>query len=130
MTTMTRTPNTALLRLVLTHIEMHPHQWRQDMWRTDCGTAFCYAGWTVLLSGGRFAVEPDDPKIHYSTLVVPPGTDPTDTTAWRRIDEYAAELLGIPVDPTHRFAHPLFRPANTLDDLRRIVRQLCEGATS
>ncbi|WP_119728368.1 hypothetical protein [Thermomonospora amylolytica] len=128
--TLIRRPNVSLLRLVLTHIEMHPHQWNQRDWRTlsECGTAYCFAGWTVVLSGGKFAVNPYSNQI-CQTRVVPAGVDPTDVTKWQHVAEYAADLLGItPPIRGDAVIHPLFLAINTLDDLRRVVAELCEAA--
>lgn len=51
-------PNAELAYKVLDHIDAHPDQWDQDVWWTDqhyagCGSAGCFAGWAVVLSGGR-----------------------------------------------------------------------------
>jgi hypothetical protein len=43
-------PNAALAYAVLDHIDAHPEQWNQAKW--DCGTAACFAGHAVRLSGG------------------------------------------------------------------------------
>lgn len=43
--------NTELLERVLRYIELHPEEWDQDNWR--CGTSFCFAGHTALLSGWK-----------------------------------------------------------------------------
>ncbi len=45
--------NAALAYRVLDHIEAHPETWDQENW---CGTAQCFAGWAVALSGET----PDD----------------------------------------------------------------------
>ena len=117
--------NTSLLRLVLKHIEMHPNQWEQEVWQdptAECGTTYCFAGWTIVLSGGRFV-----DTIPYKAI--PPGADPNDKTQWRDIAEYACELLGLPFDNDtyYGYGHPLFHPDNTLNDLREMVTDLCEG---
>lgn len=43
--------NEALLREVMAFIKIHPERWNQQRWsqRTECGTTYCLAGWTVLL---------------------------------------------------------------------------------
>jgi hypothetical protein len=45
-------PNLPLLRAVLAQIDATPERWDQSMWalRTECGTAFCVAGWAVHIS--------------------------------------------------------------------------------
>jgi hypothetical protein len=47
-------PNAELAWRVLDHIDAHPEQWDQGKWigRAECGTVACFAGWTVMLSGG------------------------------------------------------------------------------
>lgn len=130
-------PNAPELRRVLAHIETHQDRWWQGIWRTDlsklgddsraeegrqmatCGTAFCFAGWKAELDGVRWASEAvagfgialDD------TIILPDGrvTDACD---------YATEALGLA--PAH--ARKLFRPDNTLEDLREIVAELCAEA--
>lgn len=42
------TPNAELAYRVLDHIDAHPKNWDQHHW---CGTAKCFAGWAVELSG-------------------------------------------------------------------------------
>lgn len=51
------TPNAELAYRVLDHIDANPEQWRQGEWigEAECGTVGCFAGWAVLLSGGRLA---------------------------------------------------------------------------
>lgn len=57
------TPNKALLKQTLEHIKTHQGDWIQSQWITpaddredpSCGTAYCFAGWAVALSG--FKVE-------------------------------------------------------------------------
>ena len=39
--------NVDLFVRVLAQIEKHPETWNQSVW--DCGTAACFAGWTVRL---------------------------------------------------------------------------------
>lgn len=44
------TPNAELAYAVLDQIDAHPEAWNQATWQ--CGTAACFAGWAVRLSGG------------------------------------------------------------------------------
>jgi hypothetical protein len=116
--------NTELLRLTLKHIEETPELWVQREWATptECGTAYCFAGWAAVLSGATFTT---------SWNVIPPGTDQP-----RDVDYYAAEILGI--EHTRgpsccaRCGNdgeiPLFEAHNTLGDLREIVARLIEEA--
>lgn len=48
---MTEAPNAELAYQVLDQIDAHPETWNQRVW--DCGTAACFAGWAVRLSGCR-----------------------------------------------------------------------------
>lgn len=47
---MSAKPNAELAYRILDRIDADPRSWRQDVW--DCGTAACFAGWAVRLSGG------------------------------------------------------------------------------
>lgn len=129
-------PNVELLRRTLEHIEATPLQWDQNTWAEDnypCGTTYCFAGWAVVLSGAAFAQETD--RI-MSGRVVPPGRSPFDRAEWRDVAEYAAGILGLPapeapVKETGQISGDipaLFDACNELDDLRRIVGELCEQA--
>jgi hypothetical protein len=48
-------PNAELAYRVLDQIEAHPELHKQGEWlvKTDCGTAGCFAGWAVMLSGAE-----------------------------------------------------------------------------
>lgn len=106
-------PNTALLHQTLTHIETHPDQWHQLDWatRTECGTAYCFAGWAVQLA--RPDAEPDFDGGRSTSVVIVDGVP-------RSIEVLASDLLGLDIDQSE----DLFACENTLDDLRRIVREL------
>lgn len=131
-----RRPNVELLRRTLEHIEANPREWDQGKWAEDnypCGTSHCFAGWAVVLSGAAFAQEADG---IVSGRVVEPGQNPFDRAEWRDVAEYAAQILGLPAPETPvketgqiSGAIPLlFDACNDLDDLRRIVGELCEQA--
>ena len=80
-------------------------QWNQDVYfsRAECGTAFCIAGKVVY----------DEGLTTYSTTL---GFEHFATPG-----ETAGKILGL---PTHRGHHPLFHACNTIDDLRRIAKDL------
>ena len=40
-----------LLKTVVNQILAHPETWRQQEWRSSCGTKHCVAGWCQLLAG-------------------------------------------------------------------------------
>lgn len=111
---MTAAPNVALLRQTMDAVLAHPELHRQSMWatRTDCGTAYCYAGMACHLSG----IEP-------AFDVWPAGTT-IRTAYWvadgREIGAVAQELLGLDDDS----AAALFRAANTTADLKHYVDQI------
>lgn len=106
--------NVDLLRRTLAHIEQHPEEWDQGTWR--CGTAACFAGHAAILAGGRWST---DSLLPYATanVVSPDGSV-------RFVAEFAEEQLGL----TDGQWGQLFHFENTLDDLRRIVGELCDGA--
>ena len=89
--------NADLARATLAAIEADLPHWRQSSWisTTDCGTAYCFAGWAV--------------RIH-------DGTDPDEETP---IQYKAEQALGL--DPW--LAKPLFAARNTLSELREMVAQ-------
>jgi hypothetical protein len=114
-------PNIDLLRKTMAHIEAHPETWEQAHWVSDkgCGTAYCFAGWTAALSGASI-----DSKGHVD---LPDGMR-------MHVSDYAAQLLGIPLQDTFADAvlevDHLFNGDNDLDALRRIVDELCAEGSS
>lgn len=120
-------PNIDLLKRTLAHIEADPENWFQGEWRIvnaehdpdRCGTSYCFAGWTLQLSGGKWAYPADD--IDRNHIVLTPEGEAD-------VAEVAAELLDID-DFYQTLSSHLFDPENTLDDLRRIVGELCAEAT-
>ncbi len=132
-------PNVELLRKTLAHIEAHPQTWFQATWaeliegaaENECGTAFCFGGWAAVLHGATITVD-DAPDGVADVLVTPPPGEPAnryDPAAdhWDEIDihAYARGVLGL----TYEQGVKLFDGFNTLDDLRRIVSELCEGGS-
>jgi hypothetical protein len=108
------TPNVPLLRQTMDHILAHPDLHRQNAWaiRTDCGTAYCFAGWACALSGlrvdqrdfGRY----DGRAVH--------------VTDGRYIEIAARDLLGLdPLSAAH-----MFDADNTTADLKHYVDQIAE----
>ncbi|XVQ07305.1 hypothetical protein ACQP1W_32450 [Spirillospora sp. CA-255316] len=115
------TPNVDLLKRTLAHIEAHPEEWDQNEWCTelDCGTAYCFAGWAIKLDGRATFTAVND-------FVIDEDGTSQDT------DDYAAGLLGIKsLERAERDCEEhLFAADNSLDDLRRIVGELCAEAES
>lgn len=107
-------PNTELLQRTLAHIEAHPDQWDQTMWatKTECGTAYCFAGWTVAIA------RPDAVPVFeddcFSTCEV------SVDGARVYIDELAIKLLGLSAGD----ADELFHASNTIEELREMVADL------
>jgi hypothetical protein len=106
-------PNAALAYRVLDHIDAHPEQWQQGQWigETECGTVACFAGWTVLLSGGHL----DD---HDLVSDVPEVTG-------LHVSIAAFDLLGVDDEElAHRGVGDLFNGGNTREDLGRLVAEI------
>lgn len=117
-------PNVELLRRVLAHIEAHPEQWDQLSYRAlvDCGTAYCFAGHVVGLTGGRWSAPIGAEDADDDDDELPPLEDCVDVgDVIQHVSYYAQNQLGI----TSGQADELFSPGNTLDDLRRIVGRIC-----
>lgn len=103
---MTAGTNDALFIDVLAQIEAHPKTWQQLWWseNTDCGTAYCMAGWACVLGGLKFK--------SYDTVT---------GDLWAPIA--ATDLLGV-VGRNVIGNGNLFDANNTLDDLYRISADL------
>lgn len=120
------TPNAELAYLVLDHIDAHPEDWNQRNW---CGTAKCFAGWTVELSGERV-------REYGQVIGQPDGV---------HVGERAAQLLGFINESQLNAAGPaavypdgepdedegeggpeyeLFSAVNTREDLGRLVAEI------
>lgn len=127
--------NKQLADQVLAQIEAHPETWDQTDWRTqrDCGTAYCFAGWAVEMSGRQYAVSVNCDCCNSAVVALP--------------DEAYAEPLSdfcdcdhggedVNVVTTYEAAHRalglkagtrgLFNGGNSLADLHRIVNLLAE----
>ncbi|BAH52255.1 hypothetical protein [Rhodococcus opacus] len=152
----TAKPNAALLNTVLAHIKANPDEWYQGDWRaprtylyndadgsdSPCGTAMCFAGWTVELTGGKFAHPADSSGYAegvFTGSVDDYGTGHFDDTAENahvvetdeglvHVEQYAMKALGLGIAD----ARLLFHGSNTLEDLHRRVDYLvarAEGRT-
>jgi hypothetical protein len=109
------TPNVPLLRKTLEHIEAHPQEWDQVRWR--CESGMCFAGTAADLDGAQWLYGAG-PMLRRRE------DDPAD-------DRYAPDRLHVRTRAQHILgisedqADDLFEATNTLDDLRRIVGELC-----
>lgn len=118
-------PNTELLKKTLAYIEEHPTTWNQLHWtghKHECGTTHCFAGWAAVLSGAQ---PDDDDEVRRDKL--PADIADVEFEHWPaakgflHVADAARHLLGL----TKAEADGLFRADNGLDDLRRIVAELC-----
>lgn len=106
------TPNTAELVAIYQHIKAHPETWKQDVFaeRTDCGTAYCVAGWAVTRAGDE-VVWPEGARLAQFVAI---------DGGYESISKRAAHLLGL----TEVEEDDLFDPINELDDLRAIIHAI------
>lgn len=111
------TPNAALARRVLEHIEAHPDSWLQSLWaqRSECGTTYCFAGWTIALTNPDAQFHFVDRGTWVAADVLIPGTG-----GHQEIPEAARNLLNL----SQYAAGQLFDARNSLDDLRAMVAEL------
>ncbi|GAA2681883.1 hypothetical protein [Actinoplanes palleronii] len=101
-------PNATLAYRVLDQIDAHPETWNQSTW--DCGTAACFAGWAVRLSGGIS----DD-----SEVVAGP-----DELTGMTVENAAYKVLGITVAQADPVDGWLFDAENDRQDLGRLVAEI------
>lgn len=106
-------PNAELAYRVLDHIDAHPETWSQGTW--DCGTAACFAGWAVRLSGGKV----DPLSINNPDPIVAEG--PEQIVGLAVPD--AAEIV-LQSDCRDADGLDLFDAANTREDLGRLVAEI------
>jgi hypothetical protein len=113
----------AKLEAVLDYIRMHPEEHHQDYWarRTDRGTTLCFAGTAVVLAGYQldWTYGPDTTE-----RCVTSAGGPLSLARAAFISVVAARELGL----TPEQAAALFSPADNLDDLERIVKDIANEA--
>lgn len=136
------TPNKALLKRTLQHIEEHPEEWNQDHWITlpgpSCGTAYCFGGWAVVLSGyqishaGYVTTDQLPDEIIYRLDALDRIGELPVTGRWADPGDVASILLGVPLwddcPDCLGGKHHLFCVCNRFEDLQRIVAELCGEA--
>lgn len=119
-------PNTELLQRTLAQIEAHPEQWDQRNFasQVNCGTSYCFAGWSIALDHptAAFLFEDAHPKQSVDRFADRVSLDPYAPDV-RWISTVAQELLGLSGDT----AEILFAAGNTLDELRAMVADLVAG---
>lgn len=106
--------NTALLEATMAQIREHPELHNQEHFftETDCGTAGCFAGWALMLSGYTKATPTP------LAGVISPNGD------WLGAWQSAEDLLGL----TPAEAGALFSPANSRKALELMVEDLVNGS--
>lgn len=128
----TTTPNADLLDLVLHTVTARAthgpdcigRDWDQSVWHTNvlaedgtrCGTAYCFAGWTVELSDRAQWIDPTDLMV---VVELEDATKPLETT----VPVAARRLLGL----TTEQANLLFDADNTLDQVAGHVAAIKAG---
>lgn len=112
-------PNADLAYAVLDQIDAHPDSWEQDWWWSDgvpnsCGTAGCFAGWAVALSGEKPYLGPSVGGVFVADRAAQLlGFESRPDMHW------AMEAVGL-VDEAG-FGEDLFHSGNTREDLGRMV---------
>ena len=114
--------NVELFQAVVDAIHNDPKSHDQTTWarKTDCGTSYCVAGWTVVLGGDSIDWE----SVCSCEICVSFGvtavtcTDPSGRT--HTIYDRAMELLGIDNDD-------LFDGGNSVHDIHCHVKELTNG---
>lgn len=116
-------PNLPLINKVMDHIEAHPEEHNQADWaiKVDhpCGTAYCYAGHAVHMSGGEM-IFTDGHAVHIAEFCIMPGSE---NPHGRRVDDTAVDLLGI----SPQMAEYMFDAVRTVAELRHAVDGLNDG---
>lgn len=117
-------PNAPLLWKTLDHVVAHPEELDSRIWL--CGTTGCFAGHASLIDGGQLLAG----REYAVVLRAVPEDDPADVmlidgTRVVSVRNRARRILGLSRPDASR----LFKGSNTLDDLRRIVGELCEDET-
>jgi hypothetical protein len=108
--------NEVLARRVLAAIDANPGRWDQTVYRRkdpQCGTAMCFAGWTVALSD----IPMDDGDVFTIWTTGPDGKRHQDN-----IPDAAARLLGLA--DHDQYASIMFAAGNTREQLGRYVELL------
>lgn len=130
------TPNVALLKQTLAHIEANPQDWHQNLYRSGV----CFGGTAVELDGGTWLIgdisEYSDLAPELAALVPTP-KEIADGDIRFYDDKHGNFMEGVYAgDRAQRILGLtdgqralLFDPFNTLPDLRRIVAELCEEAS-
>lgn len=109
-------PNIPLIRKTLEHIESHPEEWYQGNWAINtyspasCGTAYCFAGWALVLAGHDFGPSDNLWLFELDGRMV----------SNSEVGVAAKNALGL----TQHEANRLFYAHNSLQSLRDIVEDI------
>jgi hypothetical protein len=115
--------NVPLLRKTLEHITAHPKEWDQRWWasRSDCGTAYCMAGWAV-----RFA-HPNAVAVNYVDTGYSDGTQAAQHVVIdgerHDIERAARRELGL----SETEGNELFAPYNSITKLWKLASGITAG---
>lgn len=115
--------NVELIQKVLDHITAHPDEWNQASWavKRECGTAYCFAGHVVQMTGYEIAWDGDyDRAFHVKVKGLPVGLYSYANT----ISYVARRELGL----TDVESITLFDSDNTLSDLWKWANYITKGA--
>lgn len=109
---------------VLDHIRMNPETHEQRYWgaKKECGTAYCFAGWTCVLNGNA-DFEWKSGKI----FGCDDANEYADEVAFGDTTISVRGLAKILLDLTWQEADTLFAAENTVDDLEIMVKNLANG---
>lgn len=99
--------NTELLERTMQYILDHPEAHDQTTW--GCGTVACFAGWACRLA------ELEQYGNYKDWFVI--------NDAYYHVQQAARYILRL----DYREADNLFHCRNTIDDLQRMVKELCNG---
>lgn len=92
----------------------------------DCGSTGCFAGWTVLLAGGKPVIQEyqlnKEHQVDFTQVLMPEG-------GVQEVATVAADLLFGPYTEVRYFAEDLFNGDNSPAFLREFVLRVLNGAT-
>jgi hypothetical protein len=138
-------PDEERMRRVLSHIENNLELWDQDHWAssTPCGTAYCFAGWTVVLEGIQIVgPDPDSDTptaVRFDDLSEPwrSRVEASSRFSYRAhngniltVSDLAALILGLSGPGRNLGEHwKLFGACLTLDEIRETIDRICTEAS-
>lgn len=117
MSTITK-PNAELAYRVIDHIDANPEQWNQQAWVSDCGAAYCFAGWALTLTGHELKLvrRADGPSRMDLDDIMGVYAD--------HVQSAAAAELGLAGFSGRNDAEMLFSPDNSRETLGELVTEI------